>query len=211
MWQVLASTFGYESFRGDQEQIVEHVVAGGDAVVLMPTGGGKSLCYQVPALVRDGCGVVVSPLIALMSDQVAALRELGVRAAYLNSTQNPDQRAEVVGRGVRVGIERVSRVFVPLFAVLMILLAIRSLTLPGATEGIVYLLTPDWDALTPRAGLAAMGQAFFSLSLGMGLMVTYGSYVPKTENMIASGMSIAFFDTMIAIFAGLIIFFHHFQ
>ncbi|MXP22926.1 DNA helicase RecQ [Gordonia sp. HNM0687] len=95
MWQVLASTFGYESFRGDQEQIVEHVVAGGDAVVLMPTGGGKSLCYQVPALVRDGCGVVVSPLIALMSDQVAALRELGVRAAYLNSTQNPDQRAEV--------------------------------------------------------------------------------------------------------------------
>ena len=95
MWHVLASTFGYESFRGDQEQIVEHVVSGGDAVVLMPTGGGKSLCYQVPALVRDGCGVVVSPLIALMSDQVAALRELGVRAAYLNSTQNPEQRAEV--------------------------------------------------------------------------------------------------------------------
>ncbi|MEE3849004.1 DNA helicase RecQ [Gordonia sp. LSe1-13] len=95
MWQVLSSTFGYESFRGDQEQIVGHVVAGGDAVVLMPTGGGKSLCYQVPALVRDGCGVVVSPLIALMSDQVAALRELGVRAAYLNSTQTSEQRAEV--------------------------------------------------------------------------------------------------------------------
>ncbi|MDL9945692.1 DNA helicase RecQ [Gordonia sp. ABSL11-1] len=95
MWHVLESTFGYESFRGDQEQIVGHVVGGGDAVVLMPTGGGKSLCYQIPALVREGCGVVVSPLIALMADQVAALRELGVRAAYLNSTQMPEQRAEV--------------------------------------------------------------------------------------------------------------------
>lgn len=95
MWQVLRSTFGYESFRGDQEQIVEQVIGGGDAVVLMPTGGGKSLCYQVPALVRDGCGVVVSPLIALMADQVAALRDNGVRAAYLNSTQMPDERAEV--------------------------------------------------------------------------------------------------------------------
>lgn len=95
MWQVLRSTFGYESFRGDQEAIVAHVIDGGDAVVLMPTGGGKSLCYQVPALVRDGCGVVVSPLIALMADQVAALRELGVNAAFLNSTQNPEERAAV--------------------------------------------------------------------------------------------------------------------
>ncbi|MGC4962362.1 DNA helicase RecQ [Gordonia sp. DT218] len=95
MWHVLESTFGYESFRGDQEEIVGHVVGGGDAVVLMPTGGGKSLCYQVPALVRDGCGIVVSPLIALMADQVAALRELGVSAAYLNSTQMPDERAAV--------------------------------------------------------------------------------------------------------------------
>ncbi|WAC54607.1 DNA helicase RecQ [Gordonia sp. SL306] len=95
MWHVLESTFGYESFRGDQEEIVGHVVGGGDAVVLMPTGGGKSLCYQVPAMVRDGCGIVVSPLIALMADQVAALRELGVSAAYLNSTQMPDERAAV--------------------------------------------------------------------------------------------------------------------
>ncbi len=91
--EVLRSVFGYDEFRGDQEQIVEQVVSGGDAVVLMPTGGGKSLCYQVPALVRDGCAVVVSPLIALMSDQVGALRQLGVRAAYLNSTQDPEERA----------------------------------------------------------------------------------------------------------------------
>lgn len=94
-YQVLRDVFGYSDFRGDQDQIVSHVVAGGDAVVLMPTGGGKSLCYQIPALVRDGCAVVVSPLIALMADQVGALQQLGVRAAFLNSTQFPEDRAEV--------------------------------------------------------------------------------------------------------------------
>ncbi len=86
--EVLARVFGYESFRGDQHAIVEHVIQGGDALVLMPTGGGKSLCYQVPALVRSGTGIVISPLIALMQDQVDALTELGVRAAFLNSTQD---------------------------------------------------------------------------------------------------------------------------
>lgn len=85
---VLQHIFGYDSFRGDQSDIVDHVIAGGDALVLMPTGGGKSLCYQVPALVREGTGIVVSPLIALMQDQVDALLELGVRAAFLNSTQD---------------------------------------------------------------------------------------------------------------------------
>ncbi|EGD56363.1 DEAD/DEAH box helicase [Gordonia neofelifaecis] len=73
-YQVLHDVFGYPEFRGDQDQIVSHVVGGGDAVVLMPTGGGKSLCYQVPALVREGCAVVVSPLIALMADQVVRCR-----------------------------------------------------------------------------------------------------------------------------------------
>ncbi len=93
--EVLRRVFGYDSFRGDQAEIVEHVVAGGDALVLMPTGGGKSLCYQVPALVRSGVGVVVSPLIALMQDQVDALSALGVRAGFLNSTQFPDERRTV--------------------------------------------------------------------------------------------------------------------
>ncbi|WP_324196857.1 DNA helicase RecQ [Nocardia cyriacigeorgica] len=93
--QVLRRVFGYDSFRGNQADIVDHVVAGGDALVLMPTGGGKSLCYQVPALVRPGVGVVVSPLIALMQDQVDALSALGVRAGFLNSTQNPDERRMV--------------------------------------------------------------------------------------------------------------------
>ena len=89
---VLQRTFGYESFRGPQEDIIDHVIGGGDALVLMPTGGGKSLCYQIPALVRAGTGVVVSPLIALMQDQVDALTALGVRAGFLNSTQDPAQR-----------------------------------------------------------------------------------------------------------------------
>jgi ATP-dependent DNA helicase RecQ len=92
---VLGKVWGYSGFRGQQAEIIEHVVAGGDALVLMPTGGGKSLCYQIPALVRDGVGVVISPLIALMQDQVDALRTLGVRAGFLNSTQEPWERQEV--------------------------------------------------------------------------------------------------------------------
>ena len=91
----LRRVFGYDSFRGDQAAIVEHVIAGGDALVLMPTGGGKSLCYQIPALVRPGVGVVVSPLIALMQDQVDALRNVGVRAGFLNSTQDFAARQQV--------------------------------------------------------------------------------------------------------------------
>ena len=88
----LRRVFGYDSFRGAQREIVEHVIGGGDALVLMATGGGKSLCYQIPALVRPGVGVVVSPLIALMQDQVDALTAVGVRAGFLNSTQDPDER-----------------------------------------------------------------------------------------------------------------------
>ena len=84
--QLLRTVFGHSAFRGAQEDIVTHVAGGGDALVLMPTGGGKSLCYQLPALLRDGTALVVSPLIALMQDQVAALKQLGVRAAFLNST-----------------------------------------------------------------------------------------------------------------------------
>ncbi|WP_331453552.1 DNA helicase RecQ [Streptomyces sp. SS162] len=93
--EVLGRVFGYDSFRGEQREIIEHVAGGGDALVLMPTGGGKSLCYQIPALLRPGVGVVVSPLIALMQDQVDALRAVGVRAGFLNSTQDPDERRMV--------------------------------------------------------------------------------------------------------------------
>ncbi|MBF4563563.1 DNA helicase RecQ [Plantibacter sp. VKM Ac-2876] len=93
--EALHTVFGYDAFRGEQQQIIEQVAGGGDAVVLMPTGGGKSLCYQIPALLRPGTGIVVSPLIALMQDQVDALLAVGVRAAFLNSTQDPAERSRV--------------------------------------------------------------------------------------------------------------------
>ncbi|MYM81628.1 DNA helicase RecQ [Duganella sp. FT50W] len=99
---LLQTVFGYPAFRGQQGEIVSHVAGGGDALVLMPTGGGKSLCYQIPALLRDGVGVVVSPLIALMQDQVDALEEVGVRAAFLNSTQTYEE-ASRIERLVRSG------------------------------------------------------------------------------------------------------------
>ena len=95
---ILRDVFGYERFRGDQAAIIEAVLAGRDALVLMPTGGGKSLCYQVPALIRQGAGLVVSPLIALMQDQVRALHELGIEAAFLNSTLSHEEQIDVIRR-----------------------------------------------------------------------------------------------------------------
>ena len=95
---VLNSVFGLPGFRGAQEEIVRHVTDGGNCLVLMPTGGGKSLCYQLPSLLRQGCGIVVSPLIALMRDQVAGLLEAGVKAAVLNSTLSFDEATAVEQR-----------------------------------------------------------------------------------------------------------------
>lgn len=89
--QILQQIFGFSAFRQPQDKIIQTLIAGNDALVLMPTGGGKSLCYQIPALARDGCGIVISPLIALMQDQVDAMRLLGVKAAFLNSTQSADE------------------------------------------------------------------------------------------------------------------------
>ena len=93
--ETLRRVYGYDAFRGQQAGIIDHVIAGGDAMVLMPTGGGKSLCFQIPALVRPGVAVVVSPLIALMRDQVDALRQVGVNAAYLNSSLDWRDAVEV--------------------------------------------------------------------------------------------------------------------
>jgi ATP-dependent DNA helicase RecQ len=94
--QILKHTFGYAAFRGAQKEVIETVLSGQDSLVLMPTGGGKSLCYQIPGLVRSGMGIIVSPLIALMQDQVSALQQLGLRAAYLNSTLSREQHNQVM-------------------------------------------------------------------------------------------------------------------
>lgn len=88
---ILQDTFGYEAFRAPQAEVIDTLVRGGDALLLMSTGGGKSLCYQIPAMIRPGCGIVVSPLIALMQDQVAALKQLGIKASFLNSTLTQDE------------------------------------------------------------------------------------------------------------------------
>ena len=92
---VLRDVFGHRSFRGQQSDVVDHVVGGGDAVVLFPTGAGKSMCYQIPAICRPGVGIVISPLIALMRDQVEALKQAGVAAAALNSAMTSEESAEV--------------------------------------------------------------------------------------------------------------------
>jgi ATP-dependent DNA helicase RecQ len=105
--QLLRSVFGYDSFRGQQEAIIQHLLAGKDALVLMPTGGGKSLCYQIPAMIRPGVGVIISPLIALMQDQVNALIQFGVRAAFLNSSLTPESAQYVEQRMLRGDLDLV--------------------------------------------------------------------------------------------------------
>ena len=95
---VLQKTFGYQSFREPQAEVIDTLIEGGDAFLLMSTGGGKSLCYQIPAMIRNGCGIVVSPLIALMQDQVSALRQLGISASFLNSTLSSEEVFEVEAR-----------------------------------------------------------------------------------------------------------------
>ncbi|MGB5354549.1 MAG: DNA helicase RecQ [Woeseia sp.] len=98
MHDILRRVFGYTAFRGEQEAVITSVIAGRDALVIMPTGGGKSLCYQIPALLRDGVGLVVSPLIALMHDQVVALKEQGIDADFLNSSQSQEEQQQVIER-----------------------------------------------------------------------------------------------------------------
>ena len=93
--EILKAVFGYDKFRGQQQEIIEQLIAGQDALVLMPTGGGKSLCYQIPSLIRPGVGIVISPLIALMQDQVSALLQLGVKAAFLNSTLSLEESRRI--------------------------------------------------------------------------------------------------------------------
>ena len=93
--EILKAVFGYDSFRGQQQEIIQQLLTGQDALVLMPTGGGKSLCYQIPSIILPGVGIVISPLIALMQDQVSALLQLGVKAAFLNSTLSSEATRKI--------------------------------------------------------------------------------------------------------------------
>ncbi|MCP4656460.1 MAG: sodium-dependent transporter [bacterium] len=114
--------------------------------------------------------------------------------------------ALVVRRGISSGIERAAKILMPVFFVFLVVLACRSLTLEGAGEGLRFLFAVDFSKITPAVAGVALGQALFSLSLGMGTMITYGSYLPKQENLPIAGLSVAFFDTLIALLAGMIIF-----
>ena len=143
---ILHDVFGYASFRGAQQAIVEHVANGGDALVLMPTGGGKSLCYQIPALLRAGVGIVVSPLIALMQDQVDALKQLGVQAAFLNSSLDADAAREVTRQVMRGELKLLyvapERLMTEGFLNLLERLNAPFPTLPPGGEGLHFPLPP---------------------------------------------------------------------
>lgn len=125
---------------------------------------------------------------------------IGFTAAFLLLT------IVVVQRGISAGIERTTKILMPLLLVILVVLAVRSVTLPGGMEGVMYLFTPDFSKISFPVVMSALGQALFSLSLGMGAMITYGSYFPKDEDLPQAGIIVAFFDTAIAVLAGLIIF-----
>ena len=103
---ILQQTFGYDEFRHHQSDIIQSLLKGNDALVLMPTGGGKSLCYQIPAMVREGVGIIISPLIALMQDQVDALQQLGIRAAFLNSSMDGEAQHKTEQRLLKGDIDK---------------------------------------------------------------------------------------------------------
>lgn len=139
-------------------------------------------------------GALFETLIADPTETVA------MAAVFLGLT------AAVVRGGVSGGIERASKILMPMFLVILLVLAGRSLTLPGAAKGVAFLFDPDFSKLTEGAVFSALGQALFSLSLGMGAMITYGSYLPKRVNLVGAGVAVAFSDTLIAVLGGLIIF-----
>jgi len=161
----LRQVFGYESFRGFQGEVIDHVTAGGDAVVLMPTGGGKSLCYQIPALLREGTGVVVSPLIALMQDQVDALAQVGVRAAFLNSTQTWEQREAVESAYVNGELD-------------LLYLAPERLAVPSAQE-LLRRGRPALFAIDEAHCVSQWGHDFRPDYLGLSVLAEVWPNVPR--------------------------------
>ena len=175
------------------------------------TGWGISSFYSVVAgwtlgyIVKTATGVfstldsdqITQEFLNFVSNPVATI---GFHAAFMAITML------ILFGGVRAGIERWSKILMPILLGILVLLVIRSVTLPGAEKGLAFLMQPKWDELTGRGVLAAVGQAFFSLSLGMGTMITYGSYLAKKENIVSSAVWIASLDTLIALLAGLAIF-----
>ena len=163
--EILEKTFGYPAFRGSQKEIIETVCEGEDALVIMPTGGGKSLCYQIPSLVRSGCGVVVSPLIALMQDQVDALKQLGIEAAFLNSSQNW-QEQKAIEDDLRQG------------KIQLLYVAPERLILP-ATLAMLQQIPVALFAIDEAHCVSQWGHDFRSDYLQLNCLQTYFPNVPK--------------------------------
>ena len=161
----LRTVFGYHEFRGHQAEAIAQVTGGGDAVVLMPTGGGKSLCYQIPALLREGTGVVISPLIALMQDQVTALRQVGIRAGFLNSTQEYADRA-LVERAYRDG------------ELDLLYIAPERLSLPG-TQQLLQSAPVALFAIDEAHCVSQWGHDFRPDYLGLGVLADLWPTVPR--------------------------------
>jgi neurotransmitter:Na+ symporter, NSS family len=178
------------------------VVTGFGILAFYSVVAGWTLGYLFRTITGGLAGIDTGPEgAALFTEMIGdPLQAIGLAGVFLVLT------VLVVRGGVAGGIERASKILMPLLFVILIVLAIRSVTLPGAAEGLTYLFQPDFSELSAAVVLGALGQALFSLSLGMGAMITYGSYMPKGENLPISGLTVAAFDTLIAILAGIIIF-----
>ena len=163
---------------------------------------GWTLWYLWEALTGAFSGEITPEVSAQMFTDMTSnpLLAIAFTAAFILLT------IVIVQRGISAGIERTTKILMPLLLVILVVLAVRSVTLPGGMDGVKYLFTPDFSKIDFPVVMSAIGQALFSLSLGMGAMITYGSYFPKNENLPQSGIIVAFFDTAIAVLAGLIIF-----
>ncbi len=174
--------------------------------------------FAILAFYTVVAGWTLAYLGSAVTGGLAALTDAEASGAYFNELTGNGWKAValaggflvltalIVRGGISGGIERATKILMPLLLVILIILAVRSVTLPGASEGISYLFKPDFSKLNGSVIIGALGQALFSLSLGMGAMITYGSYLPRDENLATSGILVAMFDTSIAILAGLIIF-----
>ncbi len=178
------------------------VITGFGILAFYAVIAGWTLAYLFKALTGDFAATISAEQSGALFNEIVGdpLLAIGVTGVFLLLT------ILVVRGGVSGGIERATKILMPLLFVILIILALRSVTLPGGMEGLTFLFKPDFSKLSVSVVMQALGQALFSLSLGMGAMITYGSYFPKSENLPTAGASVAIFDTLIAVLAGLIIF-----